>query len=110
MRRLRLHAATQLDPTRDRINRHHFTGARFRPRVVWLIANADLVFLVRIEPVAKDVGTILLPDLPAELDRADRFPILDQLLIGQRALPVALPPLRLAPPPLPVSPPPHKLA
>src|SRR5206468_1835092 len=44
------------------------------------------------EPVPKDVGTILRTHLSAELDRANRFSILHQLLVRQGALPVVLPP------------------
>src|SRR5207245_1634998 len=50
---------------------------------------------VRIEPVSKDVRTILLSHFAAELDRTNSFSILHQLLVRQRALPVVLPPFGL---------------
>src|SRR3989442_2905750 len=93
MRCLRFDAAAKLDPPSDRINCRDFAGARFSSRVVGLVANADLVFLVRIKPIPKDVGTILLAHLATKLDDANRFPILNQLLVRQGALPVVLPPL-----------------
>src|SRR5438105_858932 len=83
MRYLRFGSATQLDPSGNWIDRHDLTGAGFAPRIVRLVAYADLVFLVRIEVVAENVRALLLPYIPAKLNGADRLPILDQLLVGR---------------------------
>src|SRR5437870_5183091 len=71
MRHVRFDSATQLNPPSNRIDSHYFTSAGLTPRVMRLVANPNLVFLVRIEVVAENIRTLILVNLAAKLNGAD---------------------------------------
>src|SRR5438105_15737820 len=102
MRHLYVETTAELDPTCDRIQRHHRARAPLPARVFGLVPDSDLVLLPGVEVVAEDVGLPLLPDLSRKSQPADRLALLDQLLVGQGAAAEVLPPLGPLFPPVPV--------
>src|SRR5205807_9176974 len=95
MRHLYVEATAELDPTCDRIQRHHRARAPLPARIFGLVPDSDLVLLPGVEVVAEDVGLPLLPDLSRKSQPADRLAFLDQLLVGQGAEAKVLLPLGL---------------
>ena len=72
MRRLRVDAPAEINPTRNAVEIHDGASTLQSARVVRLVAHRDLVLLGRVEVVAEDVGLLLLPNLAPELEPADR--------------------------------------
>src|SRR5437879_2352641 len=102
MGHVRIDPAAELDPASDGVSVDDRANACLPTWIMGLVADPDLVLLARIEPVSVDIGLVFLAGFVPELDGADRFSIVDQLLIRKRAFPVILPPLRLALAPMPI--------